>query len=193
MLACGMAAGAVGQSAPPSKKGPDVLVIYSSGTPSVTISDAAMDALSSPTPAGVNVRTLTERLAAALAAKNRSVRVVPALEVATVEEILSAGVVVIGSPSCFGNVSWPIKKVIDELYGRIYQMKNKVKCPPHAAFSMAEIKPSAEAAIATIKNAVRDCNGAFGPTMIVLVKDSPEQITCRVGEFAAQIAAFERE
>lgn len=166
-------------------KGPDALIIYSSGTPSGTITDLAPDAVTLPTPVSENMKTLSDKLVAALAAKGVTARAVPALDVRNKLDILTARVVVIGSPSYFGNVSWQVKKLIDEVYGVLYRMRDKAKRPPHAAFSMAEIEPSAKETLAEIGKATK-----IGPTMIVLVTNIQDEVTHRVNAFADSIAEF---
>lgn len=170
---------------------PDVLLIYSSGTPSITISKMSpesSDAVTCPTPEKENMKTVSEKLGTELRSKKLTVRVAESHEIKHPDEILQARMVIIGSPSYFGNVSWPIKKFFDELFGKIYASgSERLDGKRIAAFSMAEIEPSARHTLETIQRAVSDCRGTFGPTMIVLTEHSEQDIIERVTEFAEQI------
>lgn len=172
---------------------PDVLIIYSSGTPEGTISESGADAVTLPTPKGENIRTVSERLGALLRERGMSVRVAPADEVRTAGEILDAGMVVFGSPSYFNNVSWEIKRCIDLQFSPIYSRKERLGGKTVAAFCMAEIAPSAEATLAILRHTVLDCRGTFGPTMTFLVEHPADKVAGLVNAFADDLARIPRK
>ena len=171
---------------------PDVLLIYSSGTPYVYTKGEPpkdYDALSCPTPKKENVRTVAEKLGNALKRKNLVVCVAEASEITDHNEILKARMIIIGSPSYLGNVDWKIKKLLDVTFYPIYfSGKERLGKKRIAAFSMAQIEPSAKKTLEAIKTAAGDYRGTFGPTMIVLVKHPEEEVNKRVNQFAGQIA-----
>lgn len=184
-------------------KPPDVLLIYSSGTPLDYYSNGPLfekirnriprevDAVTTATPLKENCRTIAEKLASALRDKKLVVRVAKAPEIKHRNEILRARLVVIGTPSRFSNVSWELKKLFDEKFSQIGALEEKGLAKRRiAAFSMAEIEPSARAALKAIKAVVRDCNGRFGPTMIFLIKDSKKEIRKRINKFVQQLWAL---
>lgn len=175
------------------EKGPDVLIIYSSGTPFKTISDMDakdVDAVTTATPVGENCRTIAERLASILRDKKLAVRVAEASQIKHRNEILGARLVVIGSPAYFWNVSWQIKKLLDEQFSQIYVFsKERLAKRRIAAFAMAEIDSSARATLKAIKAVVGDCKGRFGPTMTFLTKHSKKEISRRINRFADQLEA----
>ena len=158
----------------------DILLIYSSGIPHITISDIKpdeFDGVSCPTPEDENMRTVSEKLAAQLQKKNLKVSIIEAGKVKNRIEIINARLVIIGSPSYFGNVSWPVKKFLDEIFGEIYaSVKGRLNKKRIAAFSMAEIVPSANSTLNAIKQAVHDCQGTFGSTMIITTKYSKKEV-----------------
>lgn len=183
-------------------KSPDVLVIYSTGTPfSWTVIKSIakrsdknvkeIDAITSPTPLKENCGTIAEKLASALRDKKLIVRVAETMEIKHRDEILRARLVVIGSPAYFANVSWKIKKLFDEQFHRIYLLEKKRLAKRRiAAFAMAEIEPSARSALKAIKAVVRDCKGRFGPTMIFLTKHSKKEIRKRINQLAQELAGL---
>ena len=173
-------------------KTPDILLIYSSGTPYVYSKGKPpkdYDALSCPTPKKENVRTVAEKLGIALKQNNLVVRVAEASEITDHNEILKARMIIIGSPSYLGNVDWKIKKLLDVTFYPIYfSSKERLGKKRIAAFSMAQIEPSANRTLEAIKTAANDYRGTFGPTMIVLVKYPEGEINKRINQFAEQIA-----
>jgi hypothetical protein len=175
----------------------DVLFIYSSGTPSEKISNIdgkEVDAVTTPTPLKENCRTITEKLASTLRDKKLVVRVAETSEIRDHSEILCTGLVVLGTPARFWNVSWELKKLFDEQFYMILKCeKDRLAKRRIAAFSMAEIVPSAEAALKAIKSMVTDCNGRFGPTTTFLTKHSREEISQRINQFADRLAALLRK
>jgi flavodoxin len=169
------------------EKGPDVLIIYTSGIPRGTISDPKADAVTLPTPKEVNVRTVAGKISESLQKNGLTVRAVHASEVKNHEEILRSGMIILGSPSYFSNVSWELKKLIDEQFVRIYAMNGRLNGKRVAAFSMAEVIPSSEATLTVLKNTVADCQGVFGPTMAFLVKQPSEEVDTLIGTFVDEL------
>lgn len=175
-----------GQAGSTSKK-VDVLIIYASGNvPTV----GKEDAVTTPTPAKENVRTVSEKLEKALTAKKLTVRLASVTEKITPQDILASGIVVMGSPSCWSNVSWQMKKYIDEQFTPFYRMEGHMKKTKAGAFSMAEWEPSANRTVEVIRELITQNDGVFGPTMTMLASTSPEEIGKRIGKFADDIAAF---
>jgi flavorubredoxin len=172
----------------------DVLIIYSSGTPFKTVSDMKpkeVDAVTSPTPVNWNCKKIAENLGTALGSRKCTVRIANVTEIKHRNEILDARLVVLGTPARFWNVSWEMKKLLDEQFGKIYVMeKNKLGKKRIAAFAMAEIKGSAEDALEAIERMVGDCNGRFGPTAIFLTEHSRSEVEERIEKFADVLAKF---
>lgn len=178
------------------KKPPDILIIYSTGTPFKTISDMntkEVDAVTTPTPVRENCKSIAEKLAIALHDKKFVVKIAEAAEIKDRHEILHARLAVIGSPAYFGNVSWQIKKLLDQQFGQIYVLNKGLDKRRIAAFSIAEIEQSALGAIKAISTVVKDCKGHLGPTMIFLTKHSKKEIAQRINRFADQVAVVARE
>jgi len=171
----------------------DILIIYSTGNPFKTISDMEaheVDAITTPTPAEENCGSIANKLTVALQDKKLLVRVAKATQIEHHNEILSARLVVLGSPAYFGNVSWQIKKLLDEKISRICgKRKDGLARQRIAAFSMAEIEESAQDVIQVINTAIRMCQGRLGPTMTFLTKHSKRELKQRIDRFANQLAA----
>jgi len=178
----------------------DVLIIFSTGIPYnwKVIKDIArginkefkdIDAVTTPTPLTENCESIAIQLASVLRDKDLTVRIAETEEIEHRDEILRTRMVVVGSPAYFGNVSWKIKKLFDVQFHKIYLLeKGRLSNRRIAAFSMAEVRPSARGALEAIKSVVDDCNGRFGPTMIVLTEDSEKEVKMRINKFAEQIA-----
>lgn len=178
------------------EKSPDILLIFSSGTPYKDIRHfgaGEIDAITMATPTKENCRTIAEKIGSLLRERKLIVRLIEATEVKHRNEILAARLVVIGSPSHFGNVSWEIKKVLDEQFWKIYLLRERLNKKRIAGFAMAEIKPSADRALKAIEIAVNDCRGRFGPTAIFLTDHSSEEISQRIKKFADQLASLVSE
>ena len=175
-----------GQAGAPAKK-VDVLIIYSSGnvTPS-----GKEDAVTTPTPAKENMKTVSEKLEKALIAKKLTVRLASYTEKITPDDIMASGILVMGSPSYWSNVSWQMKKYIDEQFTPFYYIKGHMNKHKAAAYSMAEWEPSANRTNEVIRELITQNDGVFGPTMTVLVPHSPEEVQKRIDKFADDIAAF---
>jgi flavodoxin len=174
----------------------DVLIIYSTGTSFKTISDMnpqEVDAVTTATPEKENCKSIAEKLAAILSLKGLSVRVTEATKIKHRDEVLKAKLIIIGTPGRFGNVSWEIKKLLDEEFGRIYILSKGDRGPiglKIAAFSMAEIENSAQEALEAINKAVRECKGELVHTITFLTKHSREEIDQRIMKFGNQISTL---
>ncbi|MHB9028906.1 MAG: flavodoxin family protein [Candidatus Latescibacterota bacterium] len=169
------------------EKGPDVLIIFTSGTPRGTAGNQTTDAVTLPTPKEPNVRTIAGKISESLKKEGLTVRLAHASEVKSPEEILQSGMIIFGSPAYFNNISWEMKKLIDEQFVRIFALKTRLNGKRAAAFSMAEVIPSAEATLNVLKNTVTDCQGVFGPTMACLVKNPPEEVDKLTATFLEEL------
>jgi hypothetical protein len=179
---------------------PDILIIYSSGTPLAYYSNGPLfkkiremtpegvDAVTTATPLKENCKTIAEKLAAALRERALVVRVAEAKDIAHRDEILRARLIIIGSPSRFGNVSWELKKLFDEQFSQIGALEEKGLAGRRiAAFSMAEVEPSAKGTLRAIEAVAVDCNGRFGPTMIFLIHHSKKTTHRRIDTFVQKL------
>ncbi|MHB9028907.1 MAG: NAD(P)H-dependent oxidoreductase [Candidatus Latescibacterota bacterium] len=171
-------------------KKPDVLIIYSSGnvrTPGKT------DAVTTPTPAGENMKTISEKLGKALSRRRLSVRLASVSENVKPEEILASRILVLASPSYWSSVSWQMKKYIDEQLTRFYSMPGKMKQHKTAAICMGTLEPNAMKTVDAIFDIVTILEGSYGPHTIVLIKHTPEETRKRIDSFADKIAATLKE
>jgi hypothetical protein len=163
----------------------DVIIVYSTGN--VHSGSGKVDATSTPTPANENMKTVAEKLASALISKKIRAKAVLVSEVKTPDEMMSSKVLVLGSPAYFSNVSWQFKKFVDEQFMLIWRQNDRLNDHKVAAFCMAAEESSAEKVIENIKDLIINTHGILGPTMIVLGKNSPDQVKEAVGKFADDI------
>jgi flavodoxin len=169
----------------------DVLIIYSSGFPYASISEIdtlAIDDLSTPTPKLINCETIAQKLFSLLNEKELKVEIMEASEVNHWKEILEPKVVILGTPTYFYNVSWEMKKLMDEKFGQIYiyHKGDKIK-PKFYMFTMAEIESSAVQTIAKIKQVLDDCRLDKGDELILLTKYSVKDVEWRISKFTDEI------
>jgi hypothetical protein len=178
----------------------DVLIVYASGTPSKIRGiifektkqgrPDEVDAVTLATPLVENCETIAQKLSAWLSENRLAVRAVRTRDIKSFNEILLARQVIIGTPARFWNVSWEVKKLFDEKFGAIYALDNKLAGKRVSAYAMAEITPSAEAALRAIKSVVSDCGGKYGPTMTLLTEYSKSEIERRMHSFLLEIQGF---
>ena len=177
--------------APDGAKPPDVLIIHAAGTPvSGKVTAKNVHAVSCPTPMAVNCRTLADQTAAALRGKGLSAGAVAAGEVKSRDEILSARLVVLASPSYFGDVSWKMHKMFDEMFFQIHVLGgDRLGGKPCATLIMGKSEPKCAKSVEAATAAAKACNGTAGPSAIVLAADSSEQSKQKIAAFADAIAA----
>jgi hypothetical protein len=193
LMAAMLLAGCASSStvAPDGAKPPDVLIIHAAGTAvSGKVTAKNVHAVSCPTPMAVNCRTLADQTAAALGAKGLGVRAVAASSVADRDDILSARLVVLASPSYFGNVSWKMHKMFDEMFFQIHVLGgDRLGGKPFATLIMGKSEPKCAKSVEAATAAAKACNGTAGPSAIVLAADSSEQSKQKIAAFADAIAA----
>lgn len=168
----------------------DVLIIYSSGN---VPPDGKRDAVTTPTPSAENMKTVAQKLEKALKKRKLSVRLASVEENIPPEELLTAKVLVLGSPAYWSNLSWQMKKYVDETLTPMFSMPGKMKGLKTAAFSMANLEPNAMKTIDALFDVVTIFQGACGPYMFVLVRQTPEEKQQRIDQFADKIASFEKQ
>ena len=171
-------------------KAPDVLIIQASGTPvTEKVTPKNVDAVSCPTPATVNCKTLAAQAAAALRDKGFSAKAVAAGDVKSRDEILGARLVVLASPSYFGGVSWKMHKLFDEKFFEIHALGgDRLAKKPFASLIMGKSEEKCAKSVASLEGVVTACNGTPGPSTIVLTADSKEQVRGKIAKFAEEIA-----
>lgn len=176
--------------APAQQKPPDVLIIHAGGTPvTEKVTPANVDAVSCPTPAAVNCKTLAEQTAATLRKKRLNVKAVAAGDVKSRDEILGARLVVLASPSYFGGVSWKLHKLFDEKFFEIHVLGGeRLAKKPFAALIMGKSEPKCAKSVEAAAGIVKACNGTPGPSTIVLVSDGADEVKAKVAKFADEIA-----
>ena len=155
-----------------------ILIVYTSGTPSKTLSDVKpeeVDALSGATPSTMNVEIISQKLYSELKSKGYTVKLVKASEIESYKEILQYDMLIIGNPTYFWNVNWEIKKMLDINFGKIYIAKrNEFKKMKHVVFSMCEYDKCGERANKQMESAITDCSGKLNYSMVFEVKSIPQ-------------------
>ncbi|MCL5026163.1 MAG: flavodoxin family protein [Chloroflexi bacterium] len=133
----------------------------------------------------------TERMAQAVAegASAAGVEAVcrPA-EGCSLEEVLAADGLAVGSPTYFSNVAWPIKKLIDEsliFYTRGQQLRGRVA----GIFTSSATQPDAKDCLLAMEKAFRFHHDMkLLPGIIGVDGESPEQMRQRCLAYGRQLA-----
>lgn len=178
-------------------KGPDVLIIHGGGTPSEQMGKFTaenVDAVSCPTPVGLNCVTAAAQVAEALGKMNLDVKVLGAEEVAHRNEILGARLVVLASPCYFSNASWKMQKLFHEKFYQIHALGGeRLTKKPFAALAIGGAEPKCAKTIQAMQDVVVSCNGTPGPTAIVLTGKTADEVKEITGKFAEAIAGLLKE
>jgi hypothetical protein len=178
----------------------DVLIIYHSGTPLKGYRDKSLfktvkkmknidyDIVTSATPMVINCHKIAKGIEEYLAGNGVATKILRSNEIADYRILKNCRLLVIGTPSRFWNVSWEIKKFIDENFSKIGAFEKKAM-DKHlvAAFAMSEIVGGSEAALRSIRRAVNDINGKFGPTATFLTDFNKRQLYREINRFGNDI------
>lgn len=169
----------------------DILIIYSSGFPYASISEIdtlSIDNLTTPTPKLINCKTIAQKLFSLFNEKELKTKILETSEVNYWKEILSSKVVILGTPTYFWNMSWEMKKLIDEKFGQIYihGKGEKIKTK-FCIFTISEIETSAIQTIGKIKQVLDDCRLEKGDELVLLTKYSVKDVEWRISRFVDDI------
>jgi len=176
------------EKAPRGDEPAEVLVVFASGNPADTGKDEGKaDAITCPTPRDQNVGTIVQKIARDLREKKINVRILQAEEVADEMTLLDAGMLVLASPAYFSNMSWQMKKMIDERFGAVYRLKGRFNGKPVALFSMAAVEQSAVEALKAMETAVEHCNGSVKAKTFVLAGEEKSPINVVIADFVEAI------
>ena len=182
--------------AAPSKP-PDVLIIEAGGTPfeaAAAITAANVDAVTCPTPVARNCKSVAEKVAEALKAKGLDVRVVAAEEVKDRRDLVAPRVVVLASPTYFGNVSWRMHKVIDERLWPIFAPGGeRLAGHPYAVMTIGRAEANAKSSADFLQACVKSANGKVVATMTVGADTADAKAQESVATFAAAIEGTLKE
>jgi len=105
-----------------------VLIVYHGGTPpwraSAALEEKGVDALTQATTEPANVAAVADKIRQGLVARGCRVEVRKAAEVKGPDEFLPYDGIVLGSPTWFSNVAYPLKQLFDEHLIRIYEHRD---------------------------------------------------------------------
>jgi flavodoxin len=166
-----------------------ILIIYTSGNPSKTLSDIKpeeVDSYSGATPSDMNVEMISQKLFSELKSKHFTVKLVRASEIESYKEILQYDMLIIGTPTYFWNMHWEIKKMIDTHFEKIYiARRDEFKKMKHIVFAMSEYGKCAESANQQMKSAINDCSAKLDTSIVFIVKQTMPQYEEQISNLAA--------
>jgi hypothetical protein len=175
---------------------PEVLVIHGGGTPCENMGKFTpenVDAVSCPTPPGMNCAKAANLLAEALRAKQFRVKVVPADAIKHRREILAARCVVLASPSYFGNASWKMHKLFHEAFWQVHALGGERLEGRRFAFLATGVHENrCKQTLAAMEDVVKSCKGTPGPTAVVLVNQTADEVKAATAKLSDEIAALLR-
>ena len=153
-------------------KAPKVLLVYSSGEPTdwqnLLKNPTVLDAITSPTPIKRNIHRVALHIQYYLEKNGISVRLARVEDFTKDDwaEIRSYDTVVFGTPSRFWNVSWEMKRFLEQIFIRIKLLsESRASGRTYAAFALAEILPSSEDALERMAETISDSGGTLPPAL----------------------------
>lgn len=166
-----------------------ILIVYSSGTPSKTLSDMKADEIegvTGPTPTDMNVAIIAQNLSKKLADKNYTIRIAKSSEIASYKEILQYDMLIMGTPTYFWNIHWEMKKFMDECFEKIYVAhRDEFKKMKHITFAMSEYGKCAENANRQMEWGITDCSAKVDTSLVFIAKQTMPQYDAQITQFAA--------
>jgi len=169
-----------------------ILILYSSGNPNAIVPQIFekinVDAITSPTPKFVNTAIVAKMIADHLKKKISHVTLKKIEEVNSPQEILSADVILIGSPAHFGIMDWQTKRFFDEILYPIYiHRKIKLKDKYVGCFTTCQVYPSGKDCIKSIHRALYDFDSKKLPSLIILDKMPQNEIERKIAQFTKKL------
>lgn len=162
----------------------DVLIIYSHGLPSKTISEIKpdeVDALTTATPADINTKTIAEQIEVEFRFRGYKTKLAVPAEINDAKDILQYKMLIMGTGVRFWNMTWEMKRMIDIVLGKIYiASKNDFRKIAVGAFAQAEFYGSGTAAINAIAAAASDCGSKLVATSVFLTSNNMPKDTMMV-------------
>ena len=169
-----------------------ILIIYSSGNPDAIVPDMSeeIDAITLPTPKSGNTAIIAEMIANSLKKEVGQVTLKRIEEIKKPEEVLSADVILIGSATRFGIMSWQTKRFFDEILFSIYtDRKAKLSDKYIGCFTTCEVTPSGKDCIKSIYRALYDFKTNKLPGLIILTKTPQDKMEQEVTQFTKNVIA----
>lgn len=167
-----------------------ILIVYSSGEASKTLSDVKpeeIEGVTGPTPSDMNVAIIAQTLSKHLAAKNYTVRIAKADEIKNYKEFLQYDMLIMGTPTYFWNIHWEMKKMIDECFEKIYVLRrNDFKKMKHITFAMSEYDECAKNANKQMEFAITDCSAKVDKAVVFTAKNTKPQYDEQILQLSIQ-------
>ncbi len=107
------------------KQKQSILIVYHGGSPdrkkSPPLKRGQVDALTQATTRDINVEAVASEMRERLIDLHCRVTLRKAVEVREPKELFNYDGIIIGTPNWFGNMAWPVKKIFDEHFIRIWE------------------------------------------------------------------------
>ena len=180
---------------------PKVLLVYSSGEPTdwqnLLKNPTVLDAITNPTPIKRNVHKLALHIRDYLEKNGVSVRLARVEDFTKDDwaEIRSYDTVVFGTPSRFWNVSWEMKRFLEQIFIRIKLLSESgASGRTYAAFALAEILPSSVEALERMAKTISDSGGTLPPALrlSLALSMTDEEYNKRIDKFLASLVVLAR-
>ena len=173
----------------------EVLLVYSSGEPVVWSelkkNPGIYETITSPTPKKRNVFLIARHICENLKQKGIGVRLARAENFAKEDwkEVYSYQTIVLGTPARFWNLSWEMKRFLEDIFIRIYALtENRAKGKVIAAFALAEIMPSSEKALDGMSGTISDNRASLALRLSLSLNMSEEEYTEEIKKFCNSLA-----
>ena len=173
-----------------------LLILYSSGNTTSQWETAVpnisedIDAISSPTSKFVNKEVIANMIAHYLKKEMSRVTLKRFEEIKKSQEVLVADVILIGSATRFGIMSWQTKRFFDQtLFPICVHRRKRLSDKYIGCFTTCEVYPSGKDCIKSINRALYDFETNKLPSLIILDKTPQDELEKKVAHFTNELIA----
>ena len=172
-----------------------VLILYSAGEPTnlgykscVPQLSEKIDAVSCASPLDMNITMITQRIAASLKNNFLNVIVKKIEDVQSAENILLFDVILIGSATRFGLMTWETKRLFDVyMFPICIHRPERMQDKYVGCYTFCEVYPSGRDCIKSIYRALYDFRPVKLPNLIITQEMKPNEIDGHVIDFSNRI------
>jgi flavodoxin len=172
-----------------------IIIIYSSGVPTsdwqkfVAQPDEAVDIISSPTHKHNNVSMIADNLSKLFDEEKFDVKTAKVDEIKKADDVLAYDVLLLGSGSHFGLMSWEMKRFFDVCLYPIYIHKEeKLRNQFVGTFTVSQTVNSGNDCIDSMKRALSDFEPKELDSFIVLNNYSSIKIQKKLNKYTKQLS-----
>jgi menaquinone-dependent protoporphyrinogen IX oxidase len=177
-----------------------VLLVYSVGEPVEgfgveRVSGESLDAVSCPTPVEKNTGVVARRIYQELSDKGIAVRLARPEEFARADwrQLLRYKTIILGTPTRHSNMSWEMKRFVDQVVHQIYmQVPERAKGTQFALFATAASRGGPDAAMATMESFISHCKSTVVRKLSLHSGQTQQEFDEAIEQFCGVISILAR-